>query len=100
VHEFDIVSADHTIVGEVKKYTWRNGRDELHNKLTGFRRDVGYLNKLPTTVGTRFVALGRSINERSGEHLADFLLRRIGRRKLGVVRVFEVGVADGVRQIA
>lgn len=92
-HKFDLASTDRRYVGETKNYTWTESGNMPSAKMAFVNEAVFYLSHLPADI-TRFVAMPRDLQPKTGEPLADYY-HRTYRHLLNGVLVVEIDAADG-----
>jgi len=93
---FDFASADFSIVGEAKRYSWTVSGNDPSAKLKDLRTTAADLQALPPSTHT-FLVMARSVHPHKGG-LAEMYARR-DRARLGPVTVLEFDESSGTLRV-
>jgi hypothetical protein len=93
LHRFDLVSTNHTFVGEAKNYSWTETGNMPSAKMGFVNEALLYLSYVPSTAH-RFIAMRLDRHARRDESLCEYYFRTY-KHLLGSITVYEIDAASG-----
>lgn len=94
-HDFDLASADQSIVVECKAYTWTEGDNTPSGKISTFNEAVYFLSFLPKDT-IKILCIKKAYNSKKGKTLAEYYVSQYG-HILGDVIILEISDEEGGR---
>ena len=97
-HKFDFATADRSVIGECKCYTWTESDNAPSAKIGHLKEALQYLHELPGGTKT-FILMKRHCRRHNGEPLADYFAR-LNDNMLGDTAILELcGETGKVRTV-
>lgn len=87
-HDFDLASADQSIVVECKAYTWTEGDNTPSGKISTFNEAVYFLSFLPKDT-IKILCIKKAYNSKKGKTLAEYYVSQYG-HIIGDVIILEI----------